>query len=224
MKGHMSTAPKRRQARSKPSDIESIIGEIETPETSVTLCLKGSLVAEHETLAAQLVGMATDPINLAGDSPGRDIADRLIELREEMLAHERAFRFRAVTPRGDWRRLLGKRPVKVPELTDDDYADLYHGWLAGVVAASAVDPVMNADQVLRLADRLSDGQWQKLANAAWTVNDDAQGVPFSAAASVLSRSSGGKLKQPAPSTNPTHGSLAGSPEPSPSTSTETTDN
>jgi hypothetical protein len=215
----VSTASKRRPARPKPSDIESIIGEIETPETSVTLCLKGSLVAEFERLSTQLDGMTTDPINLAGDGPGRDIAARLTLLREEMLAHERVFLFRAVTPRGAWRKAAGKRPVKLPEIGDDEYADLYHGWVCEIVAVSAIDPVMSPEQVQRLADKLSDGQWQKLANAAWKVNDDAQGIPFSVAASVLSRSSGGRSKQPEPSENPAHGSLAGSPSPDTSTTT-----
>lgn len=219
----VGTTAKRRPARPKPSDIESIIDEVETPETSVTLCTKGSLVAEYERLAEQLEGMTTDPINLAGDGPGRDVATRLTELRAQMLAHERAFRFRAVTPRGAWRGMLGKRPLKLPEIGDEEYATLYHDWICDMVAASALDPVMDADQVQRLADKLSDGQWQKLANAAWKVNDDAQGVPFSVAASVLTRSSGEKSRQPETSTNPAHGSLAGNPEPSPSTSTETTD-
>jgi hypothetical protein len=55
------------------------------------------------------------------------------------------------------------------------------------------------------------------------VNDDSLGVPFSVAASVLSRSSGAKSRQPEPSENPDPGSLAGSPDPSPSTSTTPTD-
>jgi len=211
------TTAKRRPAKPKPSDIESIIDEVETPETSVTLCLRASLVAEHERLSAQLDGMTLDPINLAGDGPGREVASRLTELREQMIAHNRAFRFRAVTPRGAWRTLAGKRPVKTADLDDEQYAELYHGWVCLIVSSSAIDPVMSPEQVERLADKLSNGQWQQLANAAWTVNDDAQGIPFSAAASVLSRSSGEKSKQPEQSGNPTHGSLAGNPEPSPST-------
>jgi len=195
------------------------IDDIETPETSVTLCLKGKLVAEHERLSAQLAGMTADPTNLAGDSPGRDIADRLVQLREEMLAHERAFSFRAVTPRGVWRALRGKQPVRTEEADEDAYADQFHAWLCDVVAASSLDPAMTAEQVQRLADRLSNGQWTKLSNAAWNVNEDSQGIPFSAAASVLSRSSGGKSKQPEPSSNPAHGSLAGNP---PSDTTTTT--
>lgn len=197
------------------------IDDVETPEHSITLCLKGKLVAEHERLSAQLAGMTNVPTSLAGDSPGRDIADRLVQLREEMLAHEKAFSFQAVTPRGTWRVLRGKQPVRTEGIDEDAYGDQFHAWLCEVVAASSLDPVMTTEQVRRLADRLSNGQWSKLSNAAWNVNEDDQGVPFSVAASVLSRSSGEKSKQPEPSTNHAHGSLAGPSEPSPSTNTPT---
>ena len=198
------------------------IDEVETPEHSVTLCLKGKLVAEHERLAAQLAGMDTGPTNLAGDSPGRDIAARLVQMREEMLAHEKSFTFRAVTPRVGWRLLRGKQPVRTEGGDEDAYGEEFHAWLCTLVAASSLDPVMTVEQVIRLADRLSNAQWTKLSNAAWEVNEDDKGIPFSAAASVLSRSSGEKSKQPEPPVNPAHGSLAGNPEPSPSTSTTET--
>jgi hypothetical protein len=94
---------------------------------------------------------------------------------------------------------------------------VYHPWVCSVVAASAVDPQMSPQQAERLADRLSDGDWMKLANAAWKVNDSSSEIPFSVAASVLYRSSGAKSKQPEPSDNPDHGSLAGSPSPDTST-------
>lgn len=199
-------------------DIESIIDEVETPETSVTLCLKGSLVAEYERLDAQLADAAREATSLAGVSPAAELTAQMGQLREQMKAHERDFRFRAVTPRGDWRRLTGARPVKTEQQTDDEYADLYHAWVCGIVAASAIDPVMTAEQAERLADKLSDGQWSKLANAAWAVNEDDRGIPFSAAASVLSRSSGEKSKQPEPSDSPEADSSAGSLAGPPSTS------
>lgn len=202
------------------SDIEAWLDEIETPEASVTLCLKGSLVAEHERLAAQLDGMAKDPVNLAGDNPAAAVADRLVELREEMLAHERTFTFRAVTPRGTWRKLRSQQPVRTEPVDEDAHADAFHAWMCAVVAASALDPVMTVEQAQRLSDRLSHGQWALLANAAWSVNEDTQGVPFSAAASVLSRSSGERSRQPEPLVNPAHGSLAGNP---PSDTTTATD-
>lgn len=202
-------------------DIESIIDEAEPAQTAVTICVKGGLKSEYERLDAQLGDITQAATNLAGDGPGSEIAARMAELREQMQQYLRSFVFRAVTPRRRWRDLVAKRPVKTPDMDDEAYLDLYHPWVCAIVAASALDPPMKPDQVERLADKLSDGDWQKLANAAWRVNDDSSEIPFSVAASVLSRSSGAKSRQPEPSTNPDHGSLAESP--SPDTSTTPTD-
>jgi hypothetical protein len=207
--------------RKKPATFREVMAKVKTPETSVTLCLDGPLVAEYERLSAQLDGMTADPANLAGDSPGRDLAKQLVELRGQMLAQQQTFVFRAVTPRGKWRTVRGKEPVKDKDVSADDHAELYHAWVCEVVAVSAVDPEMTGEEVQQLADQLSNGQWSMLANAAWAVNDKVQGIPFSVAASVLSRSSGERSRQPEPSDSPARASLAGSPEPSPNTSTTT---
>lgn len=203
-------------------DIESIIDEAEPAQTAVTICVKGNLKAEYERLETQLDDVGRTVTNLAGTGPGSEIAERMVELREQMQAYQRAFVFRAVTPRRKWRDLLAKRPVKTPDMADEAFLDVYHPWVCAVVAASALDPAMKPEQVERLADKLSDGDWQKLAQGAWRVNDDSSEIPFSVAASVLSRSTGGKSRQPEPSDNPGHGSLAGSPDASPSTSTTST--
>jgi hypothetical protein len=192
-------------------DIESIIDEAEPAQTAVTICVKGSLKAEYERLETQFADVGNAVTNLAGGGPGSEIAARMVELREQMKTYERTFTLRAVIPRRAWRNLQAKRPVKTPDMDADAYGDVYHPWVCSVVAASAVDPAMTPEQVERFADRLSDGDWGKLANAAWKVNDSSSEIPFSVAASVLSRSSGAKSKQPEPSTNPDPGSLAGSP-------------
>lgn len=202
-------------------DIESIIDETEPAETVVAICTRGSLKAEYERLGAQLAGLTQASLSLADGGPRAEIAERMTELAEQMRECQRSFRFRAVTPRRKWRNLQAKRPVRAQGMDDEAYADLYHPWVCEIVAASALDPPMKPEQVERLADKLSDGDWTKLAQAAWKVNDDSSEIPFSAAASVLSRSSGERSRQPGPPDNPDHGSLAGSPDPSPSTSTTT---
>ena len=62
-------------------------------------------------------------------------------------------------------------------------------------------------------------QIQCNANAAWNVNENSAGIPFSVAASVLTRGSGAKSKQQETSGNPAHGSLAGNPSSDTSTTT-----
>lgn len=198
-------------------DIESIIDDAEPAETAITLCIKGKLRAKYDQLEAQLGSLTETVTSLAGDATKQGIAAEMADLVEQMHTWQRSFALRAVTPRRAWRNLLAKRPVKTPGMDDEQYADLYHPWVCGMVAASAAEPAMSAEQVARLADKLSDGDWQKLANAAWMVNDDSQDIPFSAAASALLRSSGARSKQPGPSSNPDHGSLAGSLSPDTST-------
>lgn len=205
---------KPRLADTRPAwDIESIIDEAEPAETTVVICVKGSLRARYEALNAQLGDVQEAAANLAGSGPGQAIAERMAELREQMHAHERPFHLRAVAPRRRWRNLLAKLPTKAPDMDAEQYADLYHAWLCTVVAASAVQPAMSSAQVERLADKLSNGDWQKLADAAWKINDDSSAIPFSDAAFVISRSSGARSKQQEPPVdNPDHGSLAGSPD------------
>jgi hypothetical protein len=151
-------------------DIESIIDDTEPATTSVTICIKGALRAEYDRLETQLGTTASN--SLAGDTTNRAVAERMAELVEQMRAAERTFNLRAVTPRRAWRNLTAKRPLKTPDLDDDAYADLYHPWVCSIVAASAIEPAMTPEQAERLADKLSDGDWQKLANGAWSVNDD----------------------------------------------------
>ncbi|GAA0738827.1 hypothetical protein Drose_04135 [Dactylosporangium roseum] len=203
-------------------DIESIIDEAEPAEATVVITVKGSLRSEYDLLEAQLGGMTQAVTSLAGDSPATGIAERMAALTEQMRAYERPFKLRALTPRRSWRNLMAKRPVKTPGMSDEEYLDAYHPWLCSIVAATVAQPEMTQQQAERLADRLSDGDWKKLANAAWEVNDESREVPFSVAASVLTRSSGARSKRPETSDNPAPGSLAGSPEPSPSTSTTST--
>lgn len=200
-------------------DITSIIDRTKLPETSVTLCLDGPLVAEYERLEAKLRD-AAPATSLAGDDSTGAIAAQMADLRERMLDAEVPFTFRALSPRR-FSGLRGAVPVKQPEQSDEEAAEEYHGWVCKLVSASCVDPVMSAEQADLLCERLSDGQWGALSGAAWSVNTQRQDVPFSAAASVLSRGSGGKSKQPAPSDSPVPDSSAGSLSDEPSTSTTT---
>lgn len=200
-------------------DIEAILEEIEAPETSVTLCLKGSLVAEWERLSDQL-DAAGAPVSLAGEVS--DIAQRMDDLRAQMIKFQATFRFRALPPKefSDYRTRAPERVEGQPDAAEFD--DAYHDWVCGLVAASCAEPVMRPDQVDALSQKLSDNQWVRLRNHAWLVNAGKQDIPFSAAASVLIRTSDGKSRRPEPPESPEAGSLAGNPSSEPSTNTTST--
>jgi hypothetical protein len=200
-------------------DILSILEEVEAPESSVTLCLKGSLVAEYERLDEQLQA-AGSPVSLAGDASAAAIEAAMDDLRQQMLAAGVAFRFRALPPRqfSDYR---ATSPVKKDGQPDAEYADAYHLWVCGLVALCAVDPQMTPEQADQLSQKLSDAQWNRLVNSAWMVNANKQNIPFSDAAFANSLISGAKSRRQEQPEPVEAGSLAGSPSSEPSTS-ETT--
>lgn len=196
-------------------DIAQILSRVELPTTSVTLCLRGDLVAEYEQLDAQLRDAAPS-ISLAG--PASDTAARMDALRQEMLAHEAPFTFRAL-PAKRFAPLRRALPVRGKDETDEQAAAAYHRWVCKLISASMAEPTVTEDEADQLADVLSDAQWSKLSNAAWSVNTEAASVPFSAAASALSRISDSKSKPPAASESPEADSSAGSLSGAPDTST-----
>jgi len=202
-----------------PLDIEALLAEAELPETSVTICLKGSLAARFEALDAQLSSRPAVRTSLAGDPEAAAIAAELAALREQMLAHERVFALRA-QPALTFAALRATMPDRQGTAAED-YAALYHQWVCRLVAATCYDPVMTVEQVERLAGVLSDGQWRKLTVAAWDLNAADSAIPFSAAGYALTLTSAAKSQQPETSANPAASSLAGPSEPSPSTNTAT---
>jgi hypothetical protein len=209
------------------TDIESIIDEAELPEKSVTLCLKGSLVAAYERLDTALQEAArqgpASTLSLAGeDTSATDgLVAQMAELREQMLAHERVFVFRALPPL-DFSNVRARVPVKAAGQPHDEFTGLYHSWLCGLVAATCVDPPMTPEQADRLSRRLSDAQWRDLRDGAWEVNAQKQDVPFSVVASEMSRVSALRSRLPGQPESPDLSSLAGNLDPGPATSTTPT--
>jgi hypothetical protein len=202
-----------------PLDIEALLAEAELPETSVTLCLKGSLASRFEALDAQLSARPSTPGSLAGDVEAGQIAAELAAIRAEMLDHERVFLLRAM-PALPFAAIRAAQPEKAGK-SDTEFADAYHLWVCQVVAGTCYDPEMTVEQVDRLCAVLSDGQWRRLSNAAWSINHDDSTIPFSAAGYALTRTSAARSPQQETPASPEAGSLAGPSAPSPNTSTPT---
>jgi hypothetical protein len=203
-------------------DIEEILDQAELPTTSVTLCLKGGLVAEYERLEVRLADAAPMASNLAEASPKTQVAEQMAELRKRMLAHETAFRLRALP----WREgsdLRAREPDRKDGQPEDVFTDAYHGWVCELLALTCDEPKMTVEQAGRLSQRLSNGQWNRLTTRAYTINYGRQDVPFSAAAFALTLASGAKSKRPETPEPAAHGSLAGPSSNEPSTPTTTPD-
>jgi len=202
-------------------DIEAILAEAELPTGSVDLCLKGSLVVEYELLEARLSGTPS-PTSLADASPTVAIAEEMDALRERMLAYEVRFTLQAMPARegSDFRATAPNRT----DISDEKaFVDAYHAWACELLARTVTEPKLTAEQADQLAAKLSDNQWQRLTIASWQVNYGQQGIPFSAAASALTRSSEPSSRRPPEPESPGPSSLAGPSPSAPSASTPTTD-
>lgn len=199
--------------------IREIIDRKKLAETQVPIVLDGDLMAEYAHLAVQLRD-AGPAANLGDEGAAEVLAGRMEALRRRMQESRVFFHLRAL-PEPEWSPVRAALPVKGDDQDEDEAAEEYHRWLCAVVAVSCVEPVVTADEVHELYLVLSNGEWTSLAGESLALQNNRQDVPFSAAASVLSRRSAGKSRRPEPSTAPDPSSLADNAEPSPSTSTTT---
>lgn len=165
-------------------DIEQIIAGAKRPETTVPLCMRGDLQAEWEQLDRDFDAAdksITDEVT-AGGSPVQavKIAQQMAEVEREMRDSTVIFTMRGM-PRTAWKSLAEAHPpiegVDEGEVNEESF-------VAAMIAASCIEPVMTVDQAERLRDQVTDGQWQELATAAWQLNKSMIGVPFSLAAST----------------------------------------
>lgn len=201
---------------------QAILDAAEPAEASVTICLKGKLAAEYQRVEAELRDITLSTTLAGPDEHATALAQRLGELRELILQWRQTFTFRALAPL-EFENYRARVPDPLQAQSEpEEFRRAYHAWACELAAACLVEPEMTADQVDQLSSRLSVVDWLKMRTAAQDVNVSEQGVPFSVAASVLSRSSGEPSRLPAPLDSPAPSSLADSPSPEPSSSaTET---
>jgi hypothetical protein len=162
-------------------DIDAVLDAYELPEHTVQVCLKGSLVAEYEQLDQRLQTADRDASSLSAPAEAVQIAWRMQELREQMLAASRTFRFRGLAGAA-YSQLLESHKNDKGELSEDT-------WPPALIVASCVDPVMTQEKAQALRGKVTDRQWQDLYDAALAVNRQSVSVPFSNLASAVLRTS-----------------------------------
>jgi hypothetical protein len=176
--------------------IDEILATARRPEDTVRLCLRGDLVSAFQELERRLPDAATVAANLGERAEASVIAEQMQALREQMAEAEVPFLLRALPPK-EWARLQLTRPGEKPKNeTDDEYGDRAYQWACVIVAASSVEPAMTAEQVDELVPLLSAKQWSDLYTRSILVNTGDVSVPFSAAASELTRDSGPTSRRP----------------------------
>ena len=167
--------------------IAEIIARARLPETTVTLCLRGDLLAEWRVLERDLEEAPSVAPSLGEMSPRRAIAERMEAIRGEMTAAEIPVRLRAL-PAREWSAYAARRPLaRTEDEPEDAWRSRWYVWTAGLISHCAIDPEMTVEDVDQLVDVLSGVQWDELSTAAWALNEQRVAIPFSAAASAQTR-------------------------------------
>jgi len=195
-------------------------------ERTVMVCLNPARTAELEELIVRRAGVAIQNSGSLEAPGGAGLDKEIADLKAEMLEDSVEFRFRAL-PRLAFTALLREHKPR-----DDDEFDKAQGFNAdtffeAVIRACLVEPELDdGDWLMLLGDGtvknpgvLSQAQFDKLADAAYSVNHRDVNVPFLQAALHRPQISGDVSKRQNGSASARNGSTGGNPARSHATST-----
>lgn len=165
----------------EPLSLDDLIDAAELPGRVVSVCLRGDLVAQIEDLDAQLVEKRKLGQTLADAGDARLLAEQIEQLRAEMQRHSVQFHLRGLT-RPEKQALEAKHPPRDGNDNDKAMGFNEETFYVPLIRACLVEPEISDAQWAKLEPRLSDGQIEELARAAWHVTTGAVRVPFSSAA------------------------------------------
>lgn len=198
---------------------DEIMAVVALPEDTVPVCLAANLQNQIAELQRQRAD-APAASNVGERSPAAVLDERITEVTERMKASTVNFKLRAI-PGREWEPLWLSRPDRAEGEADKDFGFRHFPWAAEVVARTCVDPVMSAEQVGELVDRLHGYTWATLQNACFVLNMGKVEVPNFASVSPQTPTSDGTSKPPTgPDAAIRNGSTA-SRQKSPRTSTTT---
>lgn len=160
-------------------DFADLVGSVKRREKVVTIITSGDLLAEHDAAADELAkAMQQTRTSLAAGGSTQELAQRVSDLEAQIAEATVSLRLRALG-RNEFRRLIEAHP------SEDGPFDV-ESFPPALIAACAVDPELSEAQAHALGDLLSDGQWEALFDAAWSVcREVPDGVPFNVLASSM---------------------------------------
>lgn len=178
-------------AVSKP-DFKALLAGAKLPEATVSICLRGDLVADHEAAERELEQALNATSNSLAGNGAAAIAERIEGLEAQMQEHTYEFRLRAL-PRPAWRALVVAHPPRQTEAGEIEPTDRTgvnsETFYEAMIRACLIDPELTDEQWATLNEALTDRQFQDLSDAAWGLNRREVDIPFSRAASRMRRNS-----------------------------------
>jgi hypothetical protein len=177
----------------KSKSTKELLAAAKLPERSVTVCVRGDLVAEIEELERELKAAIEERKNdprLTSKSPAKDYADKIQAKRAEMDEHTITFRLRGMKA-ATWREFTSRHKGA------DGGLDIL-ALMGEALPASVVSPELDAEDWERFNDNVAASEIGKLIDAVWELNMQGVAVPKSPLASAVTRTSGDDSKQPEP--------------------------
>lgn len=193
-------------------DPDDLIKNVRLSEASVSLCLRGDLLATRSELERRLAeAHQLDQVgSLASGGAARRVAVELEEALAEIEANTHLFRFRAL-PRNAFRALQDEHPARPDNPMDQAVGGNMETLPGPLIQACCIDPAMDLGQVGALLDVLSDGQVMELFGCAISLNRSRADLPkFETASGILARLAPRSKPQDL-GASPGNGSLAGPP-------------
>ncbi len=182
-------------------DIDTLLDQAKPLQQPVPICLRGDLVSEVERLNEELATVlqaeadarVSGAASLDTGSQGRQIAEQIEALREQMKASTITFMLRAL-PKQRFRAMIDEHPPRKDDdggvLALDDMGVNSSTFFDVLIRECTAEPQLTEPQWQKLFGKLSDRQFQVLSTTAWAVNRSDVDVPFSRAASKLLKGSG----------------------------------
>jgi hypothetical protein len=185
-------------------DFDALLDDATLAETTIALCFNGKLRAEHARIKARIDERtaARDAQKVPGDDrlatrddapdPEQPDLDRVVE---KMRPYTVEFTLRAL-PKPEWTDLFAEHPPRTDRQTGkrnprDMIGVNYDTFFPALVRKSIVSPELTGERWQKLYAKLSDAQFNKLANEAWAINQTDDDVPFSPSGSPDRPTSGG---------------------------------
>lgn len=171
-------------------DPKSIIAAARLPERTVSICVRGDLVADIEALEAEAAQVNADRVtngrmSTKASARIKEIASLIAAKQAEMNDHTLSLRVRALKP-AEWREIVKRHPAPKDSGMIVDLLPL----MGEAIPASTVEPELDADDWATLNDTLPNAEMGKLIDAVWELNTQGVDVPKSRIVSAVTQRRG----------------------------------